>query len=159
VASFEATKYFIAILPVLVTLGKLQGSILSYRYMTKLDRPSIPSIAKTNDQSAAEQFQNETLRPIIKGLHELLIRFFNAYLIVKKGQYFKLGETEKPVYIHKAFKTDAQLKLQMRSMVVGNFTVDEFTTYQPMKALINKRTNEIILKRLLDSMSEYAVDS
>jgi hypothetical protein len=124
--------------------------------MTILDRPSIPSISKTNDQTATEQFQNETLRPIIKELHTLLIHFFNAYLVEKKGRYFKLGEVEKPVYIHKVFKSDAQLKLQMRSMVIGNFTVDEFDKYTDMKAPINKRLHEIILKRLLDSMDEYS---
>lgn len=124
--------------------------------MTHLKRPTIPSVTKMEEQTAAEQFQNETLRPIIKGLHELLIQFFNAYLLEKKGQYFKLGESQKPLYIHKVFKTDAQLKLQMRSMVMGHFTVEEFAIYKPMKAQVNKRIHEIILKRLLDSMSEFS---
>jgi hypothetical protein len=79
------------------------------------------------------------------------------YFRQKKGRFFKLTEVEKPPYLLKVFKTDSQLKLHLRAMVVGNFTVEEFLRYVDIKIAINKRMNEIILKRLLDSINELSV--
>lgn len=107
------------------------------------------------DTTASEAFQNNTLRPIIKSLHQLIIIFMNDYFIQKKGRFFNLTDVEKPAYLLNVFKTDTQLKLHLRAMVIGNFTAAELVSYLTMKAPINKRINEILLKRILDSQFEF----
>ena len=47
-------------------------------------RPIIEGINDGLNKSIEEEFQNETLRPIIKLQHDLLIAFFKEYISTKK---------------------------------------------------------------------------
>lgn len=111
-------------------------------------RPQIPTIKKKDSVNPVESFQNNTLRPIIKLQHELLIAYFNAYLIKRKIGLADLTMTQREEAIKKAFSKDAQLKNGIRSLVIGLFTLEEFKFYLTTDSAINKRIHSIIEERI-----------
>ena len=114
-------------------------------------RPSIKGIDSINDKSEAEKFQNTILRPILKLQHELLIVFFEDYTASKKIDFMKLSLAKKNETISKIFKTDTRFKLEIRGLIIGHFTTDEFKTYQYMKQEANKRIITMIQERVLSA--------
>ncbi len=119
-------------------------------------RPLIESLIISDNMSAEEQFQNLTLRPIIKLQHELLIVYFKNYSEVKKFSFANNIEKEKIEFIQKAFQKDVGLKNELKGFVVGHFTVDEYLSYSKMSTEINKRLFVMIKERFQNSLKELA---
>jgi len=111
-------------------------------------RPEI-NIAAIQNKSSEEKFQNETLRPILKMQHELIMAFFQNYLTIKKIDLSPLNEERKIEAIYTIFKNDTLLKAELRGLIIGHFTVDEFLIYQNSKAEINKRILAMMKERIL----------
>lgn len=112
-------------------------------------RPVLKNIGKIENSSLEEKFQNVTLRPIIKLQHELLIAFFENYLIRKKINFSDLRPLKKQELVSKIFKNDTMFKTELRGMIIGHFTFNEFIMYQTMTSDINKRLLIMIKERLL----------
>lgn len=111
-------------------------------------RPVIRKIGTIENKSPAERFQNLTLRPIIKLQHELLVAFFENYLKKRKIDFSGLSELEKHEVISKAFKKDNLFKTEIRALVLGHFTLEEYSAYQTIAADANKRIITMIEERL-----------
>lgn len=58
-------------------------------------RPIIKEISTTLNKTVEEQFQNKTLRPIIKLQHDLLLAYFQAYLSKINFQFEDLSKVKK----------------------------------------------------------------
>ena len=58
-------------------------------------RPKIPSSKTTDVTNEEERFQNQTLRPIIKMQHDLLIAHFKQYMVSKKCVFDKLSDVDR----------------------------------------------------------------
>ena len=112
-------------------------------------RPVIKNIGTVKNKSREEKFQNITLRPIIKLQHELLIAFFENYILRKKIKFSILNTLKKQELMSNIFKNDTMFKTELRGLIIGHFTVDEFTVYQTMTADANKRILTMIRERLL----------
>ena len=111
-------------------------------------RPTIPSIQSKEQVSVEEKFQNETLRPIIKLQHELILSCFKHYLAANKIQLEVQSEDKKRDFIQKCLMKNAQLKSDLRSLIIGLFTIEEYTEYLKNSSQINKRINSIIQSRI-----------
>ena len=96
-----------------------------------------------------EKFQNETLRPIIKMQHDLLLAFFKNYLIKKKIDLSTESTLKKNEVISKIFKGDNLFKTELRGLIIGHFTVAEYSIYRGMAPEINKRILSIVKERLI----------
>jgi hypothetical protein len=112
-------------------------------------RPSILGINDSPNLSFEERFQNKTLRPIIKLQHDLLIAHFHAYLLNMNCNFEVLSTLEKHDYIFKAFNRDTSFKLELKGLIIGHFTEDEFTDYCCNKNDFNKRILTMIKERLI----------
>lgn len=112
-------------------------------------RPTIKNIGSLENKKPEEKFQNEILRPIIKLQHELLIAFFDNYLIKKKINYTELSKLKKNELIATIFKNDMQFKTQLKGFIIGLLTIDEYKIYQNMATDINKRIIAMIKEKLL----------
>jgi hypothetical protein len=113
-------------------------------------RPEIAKAKVTVDTGKEEAFQNTTLRPIIKMKHDLLIAYTKEYITNKKQDFTLLGSEKKLIYLSSCFEQDNTLRSELRGMVIGQFTVDEYDSYGPMSKAINKRIINIIKERMLD---------
>ena len=58
------------------------------------ERPVLEDLIKDN-MSALELFQNQTLRPVIKMQHDLLIASFNTYKAKRKIDFSSLTDQKK----------------------------------------------------------------
>ena len=114
-------------------------------------RPEILSTIKTENFSALEKFQNETLRPIIKLQHDLILTRFEHYLKQNKINIIELNKTQKTDLINKLFKSDTRLKNDFRGLIIGLFTLEEYKEYLTISSQLNKRINNMIRQKLDNS--------
>lgn len=112
-------------------------------------RPIIKNIDHIEDKTPEEKFQNVTLRPIIKLQHDFLVAFFQNYTKKKKVDFAGLNTPKKKELISNVFKNDVQFKTELRGLIIGHFTIEEYTIYQDIKASANKRMMAMIKERLL----------
>lgn len=117
-------------------------------------RPEIPSVQKGIGTKDIEVFQNNILRPIIKQLHNLLVAHFSNLLFTKKGQYFKIADDQKEHYIHNIFQKELRYKAELKGIIIGNFTLEEFENYQLIDNQIDKRIFSIVEERILTNQND-----
>lgn len=125
---------------------------MSNREDLKAIRPAIPSIALAHETTAAEQFQNSCLRPILKLQNELLIALFRRYIVSRKGKFNQLAETAKAAYIADNIKKDLKFKNLLIGTIIGHFTLEEYQLYQSHAAELNRRISNMLIKRLQDQV-------
>lgn len=112
-------------------------------------RPVIKNIGSNENKNEAESFQNKTLRPILKLQHELLVAFFEHYVRKKKIDFQGLSSVQKNDLMSNVFRNDNMFKTELRGMIIGQFTVNEFDLYQNIYADTNKRILTMAKERLL----------
>ena len=112
-------------------------------------RPVIKNIGTIENKNETESFQNTTLRPILKLQHELLIVFFENYVKRKKIDFQGLSSVKKNDLVATIFKNDTMFKTELMGMIIGHFTVSEFTVYQTISSDANKRIFAMVKERLL----------
>lgn len=113
-------------------------------------RPEI-SAAKFSDlMSNDERFQNTTLRPIIKLQSELFIAVFKNYVAKHKNVFYDLTIEKRIDYIENAIHKDMKFRNSLKGMVIGVFTVDEYSLYIENSSALNKRMMHLVKERLID---------
>ena len=111
-------------------------------------RPLIKNIGSIENKSEEEKFQNVTLRPIIKLQHDLLLAFFQNYLLRKKIVFLDQSTLKKSELLDKIFKNDSLFKAELRGLIIGHFTPDEYEIYLSISVETNKRILAISKERL-----------
>jgi hypothetical protein len=111
-------------------------------------RPEIPSIEEGKEATAPEQFQNNTLRPILKLQHPLLWQVFLHYTQKRKGVFDSLDLKEKLTYIEQSVRKDLRFKSQLLGLVIGHFTGMEWKKYIEQEAEHSRRLTDLIIQRL-----------
>lgn len=119
-----------------------------------LNRPLIPSATVTKHTSEEERFQNNVLRPIIKAQHDLLMMVFVDYVLSKNIDIKNINKDNRKLKIKSIFTTDTHFKNELKGIVIGQFSPEEYQQYTRIKAKINKRIWSIQCQRVLDSMPE-----
>ena len=115
-------------------------------------RPTIEKALVSEKMTAVEKFQNTTLRQIIKMKHELLIAYFNHYLASQKFDFKDLSEFKKIECIERTFSKDSQLRNEIKGMIIGHFTLDEFSIYKNFIKESNKRILTMVKERILNTL-------
>lgn len=118
-------------------------------------RPEIPNAKITPYMSKDEQFQNSTLRPIIKFQNPLLIEAFKNYIIKHKNAFYQLNIEKRLDYIENAIQKDIKFRNSLKGMVIGQFTVEEYMTYIQNSSTLNKRMMNIVVERLKDQVQAF----
>jgi hypothetical protein len=109
-------------------------------------------LTKKSEQTPIEQFQNKTIRPILKYQHTILIVFFNAnvhvqyivsanYSLLKKQNQLKLFVSKQLAF-----------RAQLLGIVTGLFTDAEFEFYLSEKVNLDKRIANMILERFFSTL-------
>ena len=107
------------------------------------------SNAINSEMSSDEYFQNTVLRPIIKFQNDLLIAAFINFCNTYKNVFFELSIENKISYIENAVIKDRAFRNTLKDMIVGLFTVDEYTIYSANASALNKRIIGIVKERLI----------
>lgn len=107
------------------------------------------TIGNVSEQSSAEEsFQNKTLRPILKFQNNLFLEVFKNYALKQKGVYFTLSTEKKLTYIENTIQRDIKFRNALKGMVIGLFTVEEYTQYVQNSSNLNKRMMNMLIERL-----------
>lgn len=143
----------------LYTKKKLKASLFVPRGMQNREafkklRPAIPSIAQENQTSVAEQFQNECLRPILKLQNELLLALFRHYIEKRKGGFHQLPQTGKVSFIEGSIQRDVAFKNLLAGTIIGQFTLEEYRTFQEHERELTRRIASLLIQRFKDQMAE-----
>ncbi len=115
-------------------------------------RPDVPT--EPTATNPAEQFQNQTLRPILKQLNALITSYFRHHYPKRKVNFSRLTETDKLAYIERAMRDDTRLRLTLTGMVLGQFTAEEWAAFVPLEAEISRRIQNLLIQRLQSQVGE-----
>ncbi|MGB5361693.1 MAG: glyoxalase [Aureibaculum sp.] len=118
-------------------------------------RPFIESALITSNMSNDERFQNQTLRPIIKLQNNLLIAVFKNYIRKYKNVFYELTVDHKMHYVENAIQKDMKFRNSLKGMVIGQFTVEEYTIYIQNSSALNKRMMNLVIERLKDQIQLF----
>jgi len=115
-------------------------------------RPEIKTTQIHDDMSSDERFQNETLRPILKFQNSLLIALFKNYIRKHKNTFYELSLEKRLLYIENAIQKDIKFRNSLKGIVIGQFTVDEYTKYIQNSSALNKRMMNMVVERIKDQI-------
>ena len=122
-------------------------------------RPVIPTITETSITTLEEQFQNKTLRPILKFQNPLLLKMFHQYILQRKGKFYQLSPEKKEEYIQTNIRNDLKFRNLMAGIIIGQFTLEEFEVYQSNKSELNRRIISLVIQRLQNQSHEFTAST
>ncbi|GAA4272113.1 glyoxalase [Aquimarina gracilis] len=122
-------------------------------------RPHLLNARVSENMTNDEQFQNKTIRPIVKLQGDLLIAVFKNYIKKRKNTFYELSLEKKLAFIENAIQKDMKFRNSLKGMIIGQFTVEEYVTYTQNSSALNKRMMNIVKERLQDNVQllEYQV--
>ena len=118
-------------------------------------RPEISSIRISDNMSDDERFQNITLRPIIKLQNDLFIEVFKNYIRKHKNVFYELILERRIHYIENAIQKDIKFRNSLKGMIIGQFTVEEYSIYIKNSSALNKRMMSIVKERLVSNVQLF----
>ncbi|CAA0186960.1 hypothetical protein [Tenacibaculum maritimum] len=95
-----------------------------------------------------EDFQNRTLRPILKLQHSFILQMAAFFCSKQKVALSNIKEKEYEKVIAGILKKNIPSRNQLIGGIVGHFTVSEFLFYEKHDTEINKRILAMIEKKI-----------
>ena len=119
--------------------------------ITKLDlRPTL-DIPILETSTEVENFQNQTLRPILKLQNDLYLTLFNSYATRQKADYETLSGAKKRTFMEQSLQKDMVLKNTFIGITVGLFTNEEMAVYVTQAKDYNRRIITMLVERIKSS--------
>jgi hypothetical protein len=118
-------------------------------------RPEISSATINENMSNDERFQNLVLRPIIKLQNDLLNEVFKNYVNKHKCSFYDLTVEKKINYIENSIQRDIKFRNSLKGIVIGLFTVEEYSIYIQNSSALNKRMMGIVKDRLISNIQLF----
>ena len=109
-------------------------------------RPEI--IISNSDNSITEEFQNETVRPILKLLNTTIIEFSKSFIAALDINFKNKTNAEFEQILINLVKKHPTFKTYLLGMVISYFTKDELSTYLKNQKQHNKRIYILLQERL-----------
>ncbi|WP_242119069.1 glyoxalase [Aestuariivivens sediminicola] len=118
-------------------------------------RPEILTATINDNMSSEERFQNLVLRPVIKLQNGLLIAAFRNYILKHKSVFYGLTLQKRMDYIENAIHKDMKFRNSLKGMVLGQFTLEEYSLYIENSCALNKRMMNLVKERLLSNIQLF----
>lgn len=104
-----------------------------------------PIISTEPTESAAEKFQNDVLRPILKLQHSVLIQLFSQNMPPFKSKEW----TEQKRQITEKIQKDPYLSALLSGVILGMMTPEEIVEYGENNKEYARRLKSMLLQRIL----------
>jgi hypothetical protein len=114
-------------------------------------RPKIKTIQQDLNTSETEKYQNDTLRPLLKFQHDILLCLFHASLTKNKARFTELSLEEKEEKLNQIFQKDLSFKNQSIGAVIGMLSLDEYEVYISDMAAYNRRIVTMLKQRIMST--------
>lgn len=115
-------------------------------------RPEIPSAKVSENMSRDEQFQNKTLRPVVKLQNDLLIAVFKNYIKKHKNAFYSFSIEKKLMFVENAIQKDIKFRNSLKGMIIGQFSIEEYLVYVENSSALNKRMMNIVKERMFSNI-------
>ena len=107
------------------------------------------TIGNISDESSVDEvFQNEVLRPILKLQNDLFIASFINHVTKNKIDFNSYSIEKKMTMIENAIQKDIKFRNALKGMIIGLFTIDEYSQYIKNSSGLNKRMMGMLIERL-----------
>ncbi len=116
-------------------------------------RPEISSAEVNKTMSEVEQFQNSTLRPILKFQNELLIAHFSQFARNIKKDWGSISNEKKEIFIENSLMKNQGLRNMLIGFTLGLITLKEHKIYLNNKSEINRRIIQMAKERIVSNLS------
>lgn len=110
-------------------------------------RPQLDIVIGEN-QSLIEQFQNQTLRPILKLQNHLLLSLFQAYALLHNLNLHSVSREKRTLLIQQSISKDAALKNLLVGTIIRMLTSGEADYYNTNSKEVNRRIATLIMQRI-----------
>ena len=111
-------------------------------------REEILSVSSSANTGADENFQNKTLRPVLKIQNDLLVAAFKNYIKKHKNVFHDLDVEKRLKYIENAIQKDIKFRNSLKGMIIGQFTLEEYEFYIENSSALNKRMMNLVKERI-----------
>lgn len=108
-----------------------------------------------NHSSVEEEFQNKTLRPILKLQNDLIIQIFKNYLNQNRIHLDNLSIDKKTNTIENAIAKDSQLQNTYKGLIIAYFTLEEYQLYCTISSGLNKRIRSMLIERIQSQLQLF----
>jgi len=115
----------------------------------RMEPKSRPLLVLKKADSLEENFQNETLRPILKLQNDLIITLAQEFLKHRNVSWEKIKEKDPLQWLNLNIKRDIPFKNQLIGMVIGQFNVEELKEYLSFQKEMNKRIINMMTERIV----------
>lgn len=95
-----------------------------------------------------EQFQNLTLRPIMKQQDQLLRAALQLFLTKRKVNLQLIPANQRLAKVKELVTRDNRLRGLLFGIAVGQFTVEEMSYYAENEREVNRRMTNLLVERL-----------
>jgi hypothetical protein len=102
-----------------------------------------------------EVFQNETLRPILKLQNDLFIEVFKNHINKTKVDFENLTVDRKMQFIENSIQKDIKFRNALKGMILGLFSVEEYSNYIKNSSELNKRMMNMLIERLKNQVQLF----
>jgi len=109
-------------------------------------------LTEKSEQTPIEQFQNTTIRPILKYQHSILIVFFSSNVHVQYIVSANFSSLKKQNQLKLFVSKQLAFRAQLLGIVTGLFTELEFEFYLSEKVNLDKRIANMILDRFYSTL-------
>ena len=109
-------------------------------------------LTEKSEQTPIEQFQNTTIRPILKYQHSILIVFFSSNVHVQYIVSANFSSLKKQNQLKLFVSKQLAFRAQLLGIITGLFTELEFEFYLSEKVNIDKRITNMILERFFSTL-------
>ncbi len=114
----------------------------------KLDLRESLELSILEATTPMEEFQNQTLRPILKLQNEIYLKLFANYATRQNADYDSLSSSKKRTFIELSLQKDSVLKNTCIGITIGMFTTQELETYLMDSKSYNKRIITMLIERI-----------
>jgi len=101
-----------------------------------------------SQSSSEEKFQNQTLRPILKLQNDLFIDVFINHISKHKNDFYHYPIEKKLQFIENTIQKDIKFRNSLKGIIIGLFTIEEYTEYIKNSSSLNKRMMNMLIERL-----------
>jgi hypothetical protein len=116
----------------------------------RMEPKSRPLLVLKKADSLEENFQNETLRPILKLQNDLIITLAQEFLKHRNVSWEKIKEKDPLQWLNLNIKRDIPFKNLMIGMVIGQFNGEELEKYLTFQKEMNKRIINMMTERIVN---------
>lgn len=99
-------------------------------------------------------FQDKTLRPILKFQHVIIIELFEEYLSNHNINFNQITAAQRNNKIDQSIKKTQSLQALLKGTIIGLFMNDEMDFWKNNKIEVNKRIQQLLIKRIQSAYAE-----